>query len=65
MLAQTISNMSGKSLKKSIDIETFLPNYFGDGTKTKEKSLEQQKKDKAIFKNKLLAAKKLTERGRS
>lgn len=57
--------MSGKSLKKSIDIETFLPNYFGDGEKTKEKSLEQQKKDKEIFKNKLLTAKKLTERGRS
>lgn len=56
LLAQTISNMSGRSLKDSAlrKIEDFLPDYLGTRKITiVEKSLEQQRLEKEEFKKKL------------
>lgn len=45
----TITNISGKSVKKNVELEKFIPNYFD---KVVEKSLQEQKEDWATFKRK-------------
>jgi hypothetical protein len=54
LVAATIANMSGKSLKRARAVEDFLPHYLQPVTQ--EKSIEQQRADKEAFKAKLRAA---------
>ena len=60
MLAATICNMSGKTLKKIVDVTDFLPDHL----RPKEKSLEQQRAAKEQFKAKLRAAQRGTNANR-
>ena len=51
LLAATISNMSGRTLKHMRGVDTFLPDYLRQAPQ--EKSLEQQRAEKEAFKAKL------------
>jgi hypothetical protein len=53
LLAATISNMSGKSLKRPIDMERFLPKYLKTEPAFVTKSIEEQQKEFQSFKKKL------------
>ena len=54
LLAQTIANMSGKSLKKTMDIGMFIPNWLNDTESTTQRTLEQQKVADEAFAAKLI-----------
>lgn len=59
LLASTITNISGKSVKNPIDVDKFLPDYLGVKQLRKlTKSKEQQRKEFSEFKEKLEAVKK-------
>lgn len=55
----TISNVSGKSLKKPLELKDFLPNYMDVSI---EKSLEEQREDWANFKKKYMKVMKEAKR---
>lgn len=61
LLASVISNMSGKTLKKPVEVDRFLPEYLRP-ERIAEKSLEEQAKDWASFKHKLNEMQKASKR---
>jgi len=44
-----IANVSGKSLKKAVDVDTFLPKFLEEERKPVKKSREQQRAEFAAF----------------
>jgi hypothetical protein len=57
MLAAVISNVSGKVLKKPVDMSIFLPHYLQEAKPAPtEKSIEQQAAEFAAFRAKYEAA---------
>jgi hypothetical protein len=58
MLAAVVSNMSGKTLKRSVDMSVFLPKYLREPEKpmNTDKSLEQQRAEFSAFRAKYQAA---------
>jgi len=57
LLATIISNMSGKTLKHSIDMNTFMPDYLQESpAPIVEKSIEQQRAEWDSFKARLRVA---------
>lgn len=53
VLATTVANVSGKTLKKSIEIDTFMPDYLGEKDPV-EKSLREQEEEDRRFGEALL-----------
>ena len=57
LLATIISNMSGLTLKHSIDMNTFMPDYLQESpAPIREKTLQEQKRDWDDFKARLRVA---------
>ena len=55
LLAATISNVSGRTVKRMREVQDFLPNYLQSPT---TKTIDQQRAGKELFKQKLQAAQK-------
>lgn len=52
VLASTIANVSGKTIKKPVDLDFFMPDYLGEKDSS-DKSLKQQADDDREFGNRL------------
>ncbi len=53
LIAQTITNMSGKAVKKQMDIDLFIPKWLNDSVST-PRTLEQQVEADKAFGEKLM-----------